>query len=169
MTASEAAASDPAVQLVQQFYGAFARRDGAAMAALYAPDAVFSDGAFGTLSGVDAGRMWQMLCQQGKDLRVVLDRAERTADRDGLAQVSAQWTANYTFSATGRPVVNVIQATLTLDLSRGVIVEHHDVFSFWRWSRQALGPIGLVMGWSGWLQGQVRRRALKSLALWKPA
>jgi hypothetical protein len=40
-----------------RFYEAFARRDGEAMAALYAKDATFEDPVF-RLTGSDIGKMW---------------------------------------------------------------------------------------------------------------
>jgi hypothetical protein len=43
--------------------------------------------------------------------------------------------------------------------SDGRIVRHRDRFDFWRWSRQALGTPGLLLGWSPMLRNQVRERA----------
>ena len=43
-------------ELIERFYAAFDRRDGAAMAALYAPDGHFRDPVFGDLTGAEAGR-----------------------------------------------------------------------------------------------------------------
>src|SRR4051812_46648134 len=56
--------------IIERFYGAFARRDGAAMAACYAPEATFSDPAFGRLDAADAGAMWRMLTERAEDLRI---------------------------------------------------------------------------------------------------
>ena len=47
--------------LIREFYAAFARHDGAAMASLYAPDAEFSDPVFTDLRGDEPGLMWRML------------------------------------------------------------------------------------------------------------
>jgi len=118
--------------LIERLYGAMDRHDGAAMAACYAPDAHFQDPVFGDLSGEQAGRMWRMLTARSDDLRV--DLVEHSAD-DGTG--SARWVARYTFTATGRPVVNDVRATFRF--ADGLIAEHVDRFSFWRWSRQALG------------------------------
>src|SRR5436190_2219712 len=46
---------DPNDALIQRFYAAFAARDGAAMAACYAPDATFSDPVFTDLKGEEPG------------------------------------------------------------------------------------------------------------------
>ena len=56
----------------------------------------------------------------------------------------------------------MIHARFRLDA--GLIVEHVDDFDFWRWSRQALGPAGLLLGWSPFLRDKVRREAARTLA-----
>ena len=58
--------------LIERFYGAFGRRDGAAMAACYAPDATFSDPVFPDLRGEEPGAMWRMLTGRADDLRIEL-------------------------------------------------------------------------------------------------
>ena len=138
--------------LIQRLYDALDRHDGEAMAACYAPHARFSDPAFGELSGEEAGDMWRMLTSRSEDLRVEL--AEHDADE---SSGSAHWIAHYTFGTTGRKVVNDIHASFRFE--QGLIVEHRDRFSFHKWSRQALGPTGLLLGWTPLLQAAVRRRA----------
>ena len=132
--------------VVQRFYAAFDRRDGEAMAACYAPGAHFQDPVFGDLTGEEAGAMWRMLTRTARDLKVEL--AEHDAQ-------SAHWIARYTFSATGRPVVNDVRATFRIE--DDLIVDHVDRFSFWKWSRQALGTKGLLLGWTPFLRGEGRR------------
>ena len=122
------------------------------MVACYADDIRFSDPVFPALVGERARGMWRMLLARGTDLRVEF-RDVRADDRTG----SAHWEAWYTYSATGRLVHNVIEASFTF--RGGRIVTHTDRFDLWRWSRQALGLPGLLLGWSPWLQGAVRRRA----------
>ena len=65
-------------ELIDRFYTAFGARDGAAMSALYAPNARFSDPVFTDLSGEEPGAMWRMLTGRATDLRIEL--AERSAD-----------------------------------------------------------------------------------------
>jgi len=142
--------------VIERFYGAFAQRDGAAMAACYAPDVHFSDPVFTDLHGPEAGAMWRMLTERGTDLRVEL--LERSADGDGG---SAHWRAHYTFTQTGRSVVNDVRATLRF--RDGLIAEHVDDFDFHRWARQALGPSGLLLGWTPVLRSAVRRKARAGL------
>lgn len=138
---------------IERFYGAFAARDGDAMAACYAPGATFRDPAFGTLSGEEAGDMWRMLTGRAEDLHI--DLAEHDA-------TSARWIATYTFTQTGRKVRNDVRATFRL-ADDGRFAEHVDDFSFWTWSRQALGPPGLLLGWTPVLRGKVQAQARAGL------
>jgi ketosteroid isomerase-like protein len=143
--------------LIRRFYSAFQQRDAATMAACYRPDVRFSDPVFTDLRGAQAGLMWKMLCERGKDLKIEF-RDVRADDATG----SAHWEAWYTFSATGRKVHNVIDATF--EFRDGRIVSHTDRFDLYRWSRQALGPAGLLLGWTPLLQNKVRAMAAKGLA-----
>ena len=45
----------------------------------------------------------------------------------------------------------------------GLIAEHDDSFGFHAWARQALGPPGVLLGWTPIVQGPVRRRARAGL------
>jgi uncharacterized protein len=144
------------VELIGELYAALNRHDGEAMASLYDPAGRFRDPAFGELTGAEAGDMWRMLTGRAEDLEVEL--VERSADGDSG---TARWIARYTFTRTGRPVVNDVRARFRF--AGGRIVEHDDSFSFWRWARQALGPAGLVMGLPP-LSSLIRRRARDDLA-----
>lgn len=147
----------PHAELIDRFYRAFAARDWAAMAACYHPQVHFSDEVF-DLSGDDVAAMWRMLCTNGRDLR--LEHRDVSADDHGGGR--AHWDARYTFSATGRPVLNRIDASF--GFRDGLIVSHVDRFDFWAWSRQALGAPGWLLGWTGFLRRKVRAQAAKNLA-----
>jgi ketosteroid isomerase-like protein len=144
-------------ELIERFYSSFARRDGDEMAASYAPDATFSDPVFVDLRGEEPGAMWRMLTSQADDLRIELLEHEAGGDRG-----SARWRAHYTFSQTGRTVVNDVRARFRF-ASDGRIAEHVDEFSFHRWASQALGPPGMLLGWTPILRRSVRTRARGSL------
>ncbi len=142
--------------VVHRFYEAFAQGDAAAMGACYHRLATFEDPAFGTLDRQAACDMWAMLLSRSTDLTLshrVLDETDPT--------VRVRWEARYTFTRTGRPVLNRIEATLTLE--DGLIRTHRDRFSFWAWARQAFGVSGLMLGWTPWFQAKVRAEALRSL------
>ena len=96
-------------QLIERFYRAFDEGNGKAMAACYAPDVRFSDPVFPDLRGDRAGAMWRMLTEGPGEVRVEL--LEHDADD---TTGSAHWVAKYTFSETGRPVVNDIRAKFKL-------------------------------------------------------
>ena len=74
----------------------------------------------------------------------------------------AHWDAYYTFSATGRKVVNRIDAFF--EIADGKIVRHTDKFNFYTWSRQALGLTGMLLGWTSFLNKKVSAKAMKNLA-----
>jgi ketosteroid isomerase-like protein len=147
----------PPKELIEQFYGAFAECAGERMAACYAPVASFSDPVFGALDAREAGGMWRMLTGQATDLRIELLDHQADGDRG-----SAHWRAHYTFSQTGNPVVNDVHASFRF-ADDGLIVEHVDVFDFYRWARQALGTRGLLLGWTPFVRSAVRGRARASL------
>lgn len=148
--------------LIRRFYEAFDRGDGAAMAACYSPGSRFEDPVFGRLSGEQAGAMWRMFTSRpGSDLRVELPEHEA-----GEASGTAHWIARYTFGATGRTVVNDIHSSFRF--ADGKVVQHVDRFSFWSWSRQALGPVGLLLGWTPILRLALRRKARSDLAKFLP-
>jgi ketosteroid isomerase-like protein len=145
------------VDLIDRFYAAFNAHDGDTMAACYAPDARFSDPVFPDLRGSEPGAMWRMLTTGADDLRVELLQRE-AAETTG----SARWVAYYTFSKTGRKVENRIEASFRF--ADGLIAQHRDEFGFYRWARQALGPPGLLLGWTPLLRAVVRRQTRKMLA-----
>ncbi len=153
-------ASRPMTQAtIERFYAAFARLDHATMQACYAPGARFDDEAF-SLQGREAiGGMWRMLCTatQAKGM------AHWQLQASAITARTAHWEAHYLFSATGRVVHNRIDAEFDFD-AQGLITRHRDRFDFWAWSRQALGPPGLLLGWSPWLRQRVRTQAAQNLA-----
>jgi ketosteroid isomerase-like protein len=148
--------ADDNIQLIERFYRAFDLGDGDTMAACYLPDATFEDPVFGRLDGREAGEMWRFLT--GRAPRLDVDLLERDADD---SSGTARWQARYEFTATGRPVVNDVQARFRF--RDGLILEHVDSFSFYGWARQALGVRGLVVGWTPIGRRMVRRQALASL------
>jgi ketosteroid isomerase-like protein len=145
----------PNDELIQRFYAAFARRDGDAMAECYAPAAHFSDPVFVDLNDGEPGAMWRMLTGRSKDLMVTL--AEHEADEN---TGRARWLADYTFS-NGNQVHNDVLARFRFQ--DGLIAEHIDSFSFYAWSRQALGGIGAVLGWTPLIRRMVRTKARAGL------
>ena len=153
----------PNHQTIETFYAAFARLDPEAMSHCYAADAVFEDEVFSLRGKREVVGMWTMLCEatqaKGRDVW----RLEYSGiDADAQAG-KAHWDAHYRFSTTGRMVDNHIDAAFTFN-PQGLIASHRDRFDFWAWSRQALGPPGLLLGWTPMLKSKVRAGAAKNLA-----
>lgn len=144
-------------ELIERFYTAFAAGDVETMASCYHQDARFSDPVFPDLDGKDeVMKMWRTLVGRSDDINIVL--GDHAADGRGG---TAHWTATYTFTTTGRPVVNEIDAAMVF--RDGLIVDHKDSFDFWKWSRQALGTPGLLLGWSPMLKKKVQAQSAQLL------
>jgi len=149
--------SERNLETIRRLYAALDACDGETMAACYAADATFSDPVFPDLREGRVREMWRMLTARADDLAVEL------AEHDAEADIGhARWVARYTFARTGRPVVNNVRAELRFDAA-GLIVDHRDHFDFWRWSRQALGPAGVALGWTPFLRSKVRGEAAAEL------
>lgn len=143
-------------ELITKFYTAFQQRDAVTMASCYHQNIVFSDPVFPSLHGQSASGMWHMLCTRAQDFS--LEFSEVNANE---TEGSAHWIATYTFSQTGRTVVNDIRAKFVF--AEGKIIQHQDHFDLWKWARQALGLKGLVLGWSTMVQSAILKQAAKSL------
>ncbi len=122
----------------------------------YHPEATFSDPVFQHLNAKEAKAMWHMLAEAAQGFSLTFERV--TANE---THGTCHWEARYLFSKTGKPVHNKIDATF--EFKEGLIYRHTDHFDFWRWTAMALGGIGLLMGWSPWLQKKVSTAARRGL------
>lgn len=141
-------------ELIEKFYTSFANADAGGMISCYTDDIEFEDPAFGRLTGDQAKNMWLMLVNPG--LSLVFNKVWADENKGG-----AHWEATYTFSKTGRKVVNKIDAEF--EFRDGLICKHTDHFNFWKWSSQALGMPGILLGWTPFLKNKVRQQALGRL------
>lgn len=148
-------------QLIRKFYESFARGDADGMVECYADDVEFSDPAFGELKGADAKNMWRMLVERGGGTIKINFSNVKANQTKG----SADWTADYIFRKTSRQVFNEIHAEF--EFKNGKIIRHADTFDIWKWSKQALGPVGSLFGWSSAMQNKIRQNALDSLREYK--
>lgn len=144
-------------EIIRRFYTAFQRLDHKTMVACYSEHPVFNDQVFGLLEGEEVAAMWQMLCRNARDFSLEFSNIKLLDDE----YATCNWTAHYTFSKTGRKVVNRIKAHMRIQ--DGKITEHTDQFDIWKWSRQALGLPGLLFGWSGFMKNKIRLNARKNL------
>ena len=145
--------------IIENFYRAFDNLDAESMIDCYHKDIKFEDPAFGVLKGEKAKNMWRMLChsQKGKDFKVkasniVYNNMKGTAD----------WEAYYTFSKTGRKVHNVISAEF--EFKDGKIINHFDQFDLYKWSKQAFGFKGLLLGWTTFFKKKLNAHTNKLLS-----
>lgn len=146
----------PNQQLLANFYSAFAAGDHSTMARSYADGATFSDPVFGDLSADEVRAMWRMFCTSGNE--IVVSFSDVHADD---ARGSARWEADYKFPKTDRRVHNRISAEF--EFQDGLISRHRDTFDLFGWTRMALGPPGVLLGWTPIVQNQVRSQARAQL------
>lgn len=144
-------------QLIAGFYEAFNRKDAADMNSRYSSDIVFYDPVFDLLEKGRARDMWQMLCAGATDLIITYDNIKDLGD----GYYTCDWVASYTFSGTGRKVVNKVRANMKI--ADGKITEHSDAFSLHKWAAQAMGFSGWLLGWNRFYQRKIKNSARKKL------
>ncbi|WP_281233432.1 nuclear transport factor 2 family protein [Flavobacterium gelatinilyticum] len=147
----------PNEALIVKFYTAFANSDAKTMASCYHPKIHFIDPAFGLLKEEQAAQMWEMLLSKSKG-NIKIEFSDVTADE---VSGSAKWTATYNFSKTNRKVTNKVTAQFLFQ--DGLIIRHTDHFDVWKWSKQAFGPMGYLLGWTGFFHKKIQEQALLSL------
>jgi ketosteroid isomerase-like protein len=141
-------------KIIHKFYTSFANADSASMVELYDDEINFTDPVFGILKGEQAKSMWKMLVRPGVNISFSDIKSSRN-------KVYARWQAEYTYTPTSRKVVNKIKAEF--EIKDGKIVSHKDTFSLWKWSSQALGPVGLMLGWTNKVKHKIRSKANAAL------
>lgn len=143
--------------LIQKFYTAFTNFNSEEMASCYHKEIIFEDPVFGKLNQKEVISMWKMLLERSKGNLKIEFSDVITNEKSG----SANWIATYIFSQTNRKVVNIIDAKF--EFEDGLISKHTDYFDFYKWTKQALGLKGYLLGWTGFMQNKVRQNAKKSL------
>lgn len=143
--------------VIATFYSAFQKLDHAMMNSCYSDDIVFNDPVFGLLEGNEAKYMWEMLCTNAKEFSLTFSDIEELDEE----YATCKWVATYTYSKTGRKVVNNIKAYMRL--KDGKIIEHSDAFKLSKWAAQALGLKGVLLGWTGFMKKKIQNSARKSL------
>ncbi|HZU53466.1 MAG TPA: nuclear transport factor 2 family protein [Holophagaceae bacterium] len=138
--------------LLTRFYEAFARKDAEGMAACYHEGSAFSDPVFPMLNHDETCAMWRMLLGRAQDFSL-------TFEVTGEDQVA--WVARYTFTQTGRSVVNRVKSQF--GFQDGLILAQRDGFDLALWLKQALGWKGALFGRTRLLQAATRTRARKGL------
>lgn len=144
-------------ELINKFYSSFQKLDHRGMNSCYSDDIVFSDPVFGLLQAAEVKAMWEMLCSNARDFSLTFGNIQHLDEEYS----TCDWVATYTFSKTGRRVVNTIKANMRF--ADGKIIEHSDAFSLHRWSSQALGFSGWLLGWNSFFQRKIKNQARKNL------
>ncbi len=154
---------NPNENLIAKFYTAFANADYQTMSECYHPKIHFIDPAFGLLKEEQVSDMWKMLLLRSKGNLKIEFFNVKADDSTG----SANWVATYNFSKTNRKVINRIAAEFIFQ--DGLIIKHTDSFDVWKWSKQAFGFKGLLLGWTGFFQSKIKEQALLSLKKFQQA
>ncbi len=145
--------------VIEKFYQAFEELDAESMIECYHNEIIFEDPAFGVLKGEKAKNMWRMLCdsQKGKEFKVKASKIEYNNLKG-----TAHWEAYYIFSKTGRKIHNIVNAEF--EFKDGKIINHIDLFDLHKWSIQAFGFKGLMLGWTGFFKKKLNSQTNKLLS-----
>ena len=143
--------------VITRFYSAFQQLDYKTMNDCYSGDIVFFDPVFNLLRGHQVNAMWEMLCKNAKNFELVFNNIVKLDDE----YYTCEWIASYTFSKTGKRVINKAKAFMRF--ADGKIIEHSDGFSIHKWSMQALGFSGWLFGWNRFYQQAISKKAIRQL------
>ena len=147
----------PNLDILDGFYTSFAQKDVDRMLSFYAKEVIFYDPVFGDLFGDEVRKMWRVLIKGGGEDLEISHKVLSVNDEGG----QVEWTARYKFGTKKRYVTNRIIATIWI--ANGKIYQHEDHFDFWKWSRQALGLPGYLLGWTSYMRKKLRAMARKGL------
>jgi ketosteroid isomerase-like protein len=144
-------------ELIHQFYTAFSQGNCEEMIEYYHENIVFQDPAFGVLKGHRARQMWEMLLSSKKSaLKITFENVHATSDAG-----QALWIAEYFYGK--RKVINKVEAKFKFE--DGKIIEHIDTFDLWKWTQQAMGITGYLIGWTSFMKYKIQKTTNKKLDL----
>ncbi len=146
-----------AEQVIEKFYTGFNNLDAAAMNACYTNEITFFDPVFDLLQGDEVRAMWEMLCANARDFSLSFNNVKDEGDN----YYTCDWVANYTFTRTGKKVINKVKAHMKIE--NGFIMEHSDAFSLHEWSKQAMGFSGYLFGWNSYFRRKIKNNARRNL------
>ena len=141
-------------EILTKFYTSFSEGNSAGMISCYHENVVFDDPAFGKLKGERAIAMWQMLLSKKVE-------SELNISFKIMNENQVEWIANYKYGPKKAPITNKVIGTF--EFKDGLILKHSDNFSMWKWSQQALGLSGYLLGWSSLVKNKVQATTNKLL------
>lgn len=144
-------------EIITKFYSSFQQGDINGMLECYDDHIVFEDPAFWKLEGERAKNMWRMLLANNKGGIKVNFSNVAANDNTG----SANWSAEYIFSQSGRKVINKVSAQFEFEHAK--IVKHTDSFDLYKWSKQALGIKGYSLGWTSFFKTKLQQQTNRLL------
>lgn len=144
-------------ELLNEFYSSFSKGDYNGMINCYHEDIEFSDPAFGTLKGQKAMKMWEMLLSAKESKLEISYKVIFAHPKKG----KVKWIASYNFGPSKRKIINKV--TATLEVKDDKIFKHVDQFNLWKWSIQALGIPGYLLGWTSFMKKKVQQKANSQL------
>ena len=151
----------PSEKTIHQLYASIANGALSDIDTCYAHTVKFHDPVFGTLKGSEVPKMWKMLVERSKGNLAI----EYTIIKSTAHKGSAQWIATYTFGKNKRLVKNTIQSEF--HFKDGLIIKQNDDFDIWIWARQAFGFSGFLLGWTGYMQNKIHKKARLALKDYK--
>ncbi|WP_107040008.1 nuclear transport factor 2 family protein [Brumimicrobium mesophilum] len=144
-------------ELIEKFYTSFSKGNYKGMIECYDDNVVFKDPAFGELKGERAKKMWEMLLSsKTSGIKISFNNVQVTSENG-----KANWTAKYVYGKSKRKVVNEVSAAFKF--KDGKIIEHIDTFDLWKWTKQAMGIPGYLLGWSPFLKNKIQATTKKKL------
>ena len=138
-------------QVIKKFYSSFSEGNSNGMIECYHENVFFQDPAFGILKGDRAKKMWEMLLsQKNTDIKITFDHVTDSGDSGKV-----NWVAEYSYGKKRRKVINHVSANFKFQ--DGKIIEHIDTFDLWKWTKQAMGPVGYLLGWSSFMKNKIQK------------
>ena len=101
--------------------------------------------------------MWEMLLTSKKGELKVSYKIARVSDKKG----KVNWVAEYHFGKNNRKVINNVSGEFKFE--DGKIIEHIDTFNLWKWSKQAMGTLGYLIGWTPLMKKKIQKSTNKKL------
>jgi len=145
------------INLLRAFFKSFIKGDVDSMLECFHENIVFRDQVFGRLEGEEVNKMWRMLLQYGKKN---LQISYKDLEADEFSG-TAKWRAVYYYGRKRRQVINLIESSFKFQDNK--IIEQVDHYDMWKWSGQALGWKGWLLGWSIYFTTKVQEKSREKL------